>query len=59
MSETNRLRSWRKGCGLSLPQAERLSGVGRSVLDDMTPSAEYLQVADDVQRWIREHGDRP
>lgn len=22
----------------------------------MTPSAEYLQVADDVQRWIREHG---
>lgn len=23
---------------------------------DMTPSAEYLQVADDVQRWIRESG---
>lgn len=23
---------------------------------DMTPSAEYLKVADDVQRWIREHG---
>lgn len=26
---------------------------------DMSPSAEYLQVADDVQRWIREHGVRP
>lgn len=23
---------------------------------DMTPSEEYLQVADDVQRWIKEHG---
>jgi transcriptional regulator with XRE-family HTH domain len=26
---------------------------------DMTPSEEYLQVADDVQRWIREHGGAP
>jgi transcriptional regulator with XRE-family HTH domain len=26
---------------------------------DMSPSAEYLQVADDAQRWIREHGDQP
>lgn len=24
---------------------------------DMTPSEDYLQVADDVQRWIAEHGD--
>jgi hypothetical protein len=23
---------------------------------DMSPSDEYLAVADDVQRWIREHG---
>jgi len=26
---------------------------------DMSPSADYLHVADDVQRWIREHGVRP
>jgi hypothetical protein len=26
---------------------------------DLTPSAEYLKVADDVQRWIREHGVTP
>jgi len=26
---------------------------------DMTPSDEYLQVADDVQRWIAEHGGKP
>lgn len=25
----------------------------------MTPSTEYLQVADDVQQWIREHGGTP
>ena len=25
---------------------------------DMTPSEDYLKVADDVQAWIREHGDR-
>jgi transcriptional regulator with XRE-family HTH domain len=25
---------------------------------DMTPSAEYLQVADDVQRWIRENSQQ-
>lgn len=26
---------------------------------DMSPSDEYLQVADDVQQWIREHGGTP
>lgn len=26
---------------------------------DLTPSAEYLQIADDVQQWIREHGGTP
>lgn len=24
----------------------------------MTPSEEYLDVADEVQQWIRDHGDR-
>lgn len=49
------------GCGkhwFKLPKALR-DRIWRAYVPgqevDMTPSDEYLKVADDVQRWIREH----